>query len=195
MNYDQWRHYLRGLFFEAVKRPERAIAAYGESLRHNPNFAQAARCLGYLHAARNDIQDAEDYFLLALRLKPNADMWFNLGFVRDRHGRREAAIEAFREAVQLNPKLDRAWYGMGLAHAALGRHDEAAQALQRAAELQPMNGHAWYALGMAYHHCNQPDKVKEVALHMARFDPKLTRQLIRDAERGDLSHLIHDLRL
>ena len=50
-----------------------------------------------------------------------------------------------------------------------------------------MNGHAWYALGMAYHHAHQPEKVKEVALHMVRFDPAMTRQLIKEAERADLA--------
>lgn len=194
MNYDQWRHYLRGLFFEVIKRPEQAIAAYRETLRHNPQFPQAARCLGYLHAARQEYAEAEDYYLMAQRLAPNADTWFNLGFIREQLGRKEQAIEAFREAVALNPKLDRAWYGMGLVHAALGDHAQAAEALQRAAELQPMNGHAWYALGMAYHHTHQPDKVKEVALHMLRFDPILTKRLIQEAERSDLVDLVRDVR-
>lgn len=195
MNFDQWRHYLRGLLFEAFKKPERAIEEYRLTLRHNPNFAQAAFCLGYLHAARSSYDEAEDYFLLGLQLKPNAEVYFNLGFIRDKAGRKEKAVEAFREAVRLKPTLDRAWYGMGLALGALGQHQEAAKALEEAARLQPMNGHAWYALGMAYHHAHQPEKVKEVALHMVRFDPAMTRQLVHEAERGDLAHLVKDLQL
>jgi tetratricopeptide (TPR) repeat protein len=194
MNFDQWRHYGRGLFFELIRRPNLAIAAYRESLRHNPGFAQAARCLGYLHAARHDYAAATGYYEQALRLKPDADTWFNLGFLRDQAGHRDEAIAAFDEAVTLDSKLDRAWYGMGLAHATQGRHERAAECLQRAAELQPMNGHAWYALGMAYHHTRQPDKVKEVALHMLRFDPVLTKRLVHDAERSDLADLVRDVR-
>lgn len=195
MNFEQWRHYLRGLLFEAFRKPERAIGEYRLALRHNPNFAKAAFCLGYLHAARSSYDEAEDYFLLGLRLKPDADVYFNLGFIRDKAGRREQAIEAFREAVRLKPALDRAWYGMGLAHGALGQHEEAARALEEAGRLQPMNGHAWYALGMAYHHAHQPDKVKEVVQHMLRFDPVMTRQLIQEADRSDLAHLVKDLQL
>jgi len=37
--------------------------------------------------------------------------------------------------------------------------------------------------------------VKEVALHMVRFDPAMTRQLIKEAERADLAHLVQDLQL
>ena len=181
MNFDQWRYYLRGLLLEMLKRPDAAMTAYRQALKAAPEFAQAASCLGYLHAARNEIDEAEDYYLLSLRLKPNADIWFNLGFIRDKHGRKEQAIEAFREAIRLKPTLDRAWYGMGLAHGALGQHEEAARALEEAGRLQPMNAHAWYALGMAYHHAHQPDKVKEVVMHLLRFDPVMTRQLIQEA--------------
>lgn len=195
MNFDQWRYYLRGLLLEMLKRPDAAMTAYRQALKAAPEFSQAASCLGYLHAARNEIDEAEDYYLLSLRLKPNADIWFNLGFIRDKNGRKEQAIEAFREAVRLKPTLDRAWYGMGLAHGALGRHEEAARALEEAGRLQPMNAHAWYALGMAYHHAHQPDKVKEVVMHLLRFDPVMTRQLIQEAERSDLSHLVRDLQV
>lgn len=194
MNFDQWRHYGRGLFFEFFKRQEQAIEAYRAALRHNPDFIQAARCLGYLHAQRHEYQDAEDYYLLVLRTQgQEADTWFNLGYLRDQAGRHAPAIEAFQEAVKHNPKHDRAWYGLGHAHAALGQHEKAAEALQHAAELQPMNGHAWYALGMAYHHNHQPEKVKDVALHLSRFDPALTRRLVLESEHADLNHLIHEL--
>jgi len=95
--------------------------------------------------------------------------------------------------VRLNKAIDRAWYGMGLAHAHLGRHEEAAAALHEAAALQPMNPHAWYALGMAYHALNRPAKVKEVVMHLVRFDPRMTRRLIQEAGRSDLAHLVKDL--
>lgn len=194
MKFDPWRHYLRGLLFESLKRPQPAIAAYREALHADPDFAQAARCLAYLHAARHEHEQAAGYYLHALRLRPgDAESWFNLGFIRDQAHDKPGAIEAFQEAARLKPTLDRAWYGMGMAHAVLGQHAEAASALARAAELQPMNGHAWYALGMAYHHCRQPDKVKEVVQHLLRFDPVMTRRLIQEAERADLAHLVQDL--
>jgi tetratricopeptide (TPR) repeat protein len=195
MNFEQWRHYLRGLAFAAFNKPVRAIEEYRLTLKHNPDFVQAAVRMGCLHAARSEYDEAEDSFLLSLRLKPSADVYFNLGFIRAKAGRNEKAVEAFREAVRLNPTLDRAWYGMGLALGALGQHQEAALALEEAGRLQPMNGHAWYALGMAYHHACQPEKVKEVALHMVRFDPAMTRQLIKEAERADLAYLVKDLQL
>jgi cytochrome c-type biogenesis protein CcmH/NrfG len=102
-------------------------------------------------------------------------------------------MAAFNTAVQINPKFDRAWYGMGMCHAALGDHAAAAAALHEAATLQPMNAHAWYALGMAHQHLNDSGRVKEIILHLHRFDPKMTRQLIQETGRSDLAYLVADL--
>ena len=72
---------------------------------------------------------------------------------------------------------------MGLAYAAQNQHDAAAKALEKAAELQPMNPHAWYALGMANHTMGNKAKVDEIVTHLERFDPKMTRQLMRETGR------------
>ena len=80
-----------------------------------------------------------------------------------------------------------------LAQAALGRHREAVRCLSETTGLQPMNGHAWYALGMAWHHSREPDKVKEVAEHLVRIDPQMTRRLIQETGRADLAHLVAHL--
>ena len=69
---------------------------------------------------------------------------------------------------------------MGLAHAALNQHDAAAKAFEQAAELQPMNPHAWYSLGMAHYTMGNKDKLRDVIAHLDRFDPKMTKQLIRE---------------
>jgi tetratricopeptide (TPR) repeat protein len=122
----------------------------------------------------------------------NAQAWFNLGYLYDQTSRPPKAVDAFEQAVRLDPKLDPAWYGLGLALATLGRHAEAARALEEAARLQPMNGRAWYQLGMAYHTLHQEVKVKEIALHLNRFDRHMTRRLILDTGRTDLAHLIAD---
>jgi len=120
-------------------------------------------------------------------------MYFNLGYSCDKSGARNEAIDAFNAAVKINPKLDRAWYGLGMCQAAAGDHKAAAAALHEASTLQPMNPHAWYALGMAHHHLNEPERVKEISLHLHRFDPKMTRHLIQETGRSDLAYLVADL--
>ncbi len=105
----------------------------------------------------------------------------------------DEAVAAFAAATRLNPRLDRAWYGMGLAHAAQGRHAQAAEALAEAVRLQPFNGVAFYQLAMAHHHDGRADEVASVFKRLMRFDPKLARQLARDAGRDDLLPLLPKL--
>ena len=194
MGYEYWRHYARGWVFHFIGKTGLAYEAYTIAFRHNPQDVQSARHLAAIAAQRQDYPSAEQWFLKVLQITPeDADSHFNLGFVREKMKVPRLAIESFREAVRLNPALDRAWYGMGLAHAALGDHAAAAASLREATSLQPMNGHAWYQLGMAYHHNGEPGKVEQVVNKLLTFDPKITRQLIKDSGREDLAHLLPEM--
>ncbi len=194
MNFAKWQHYLRAQLFQALHKDEAAIISYKLTLQAAPEFARAAACIGFIHAKRGDFAAAAPHFLQATQIDPgDADIHFNLGYVYDKLGKYQEALQAFDTVLRLSPKFDRAWYGKGMCHAALGDHRAAAAALLEAATLQPMNPHAWYALGMAHHHLHEPERVKEIILQLNRFDPRMTRQLIHETERSDLSYLVHDL--
>lgn len=194
MNFEKWRHYLRARLFHLLRNDDEALKEYRLTLQAAPDDAHAAACIAFIHAKRNEFGEAARYFREALRGKPDdAELYFNLGYVCDKHDALNEAVEAFSQAVRLSPTLDRAWYGLGICHARRGDHAAAAQALHEAANLQPMNPHAWYALGMAHHHLHEANKVKEVILHLHRFDPRMARHLIQDAQRTDLTHLVADL--
>ena len=191
---EHWRYYIRGRLLEALGRAEASITAYQAALRVKPDFHRCLNRIAYVLAGLERYAEAEPYFRAVLDADPvNAVAHFNLGYTYDKRGMFEKAIEAFGAATRLNPRIDRAWYGLGLSHAALGKHEDAAKALREAATLQPMNPHAWYQLGMAYHKLHKPEKVDEVVMHLLRFDPKMTRRLIVDAERSDLAHLVQHL--
>lgn len=191
---EHWRFYVQGRLLELINRREAALAAYRSAVHVKPDFLRATNRLAYMLASLERYAEAEPYFREVLKSDPgNAVAHFNLGFTLQKRGDLPAAIDEFRAATQRNPKIDRAWYGMGMSHAALGQHHEASEALYEAATLQPMNPHAWYQLGMAYHSSQQAEKVREVALHLVRFDPRMTRRLILDAERSDLAYLVANL--
>jgi len=194
MDFDHWRHYARGWFFHFFGKTDRAHAAFLAAHRADPRDAQSLRHLAAITAGQQRWEAAEAWFAKVLDLAPgDADAWFNLGYARERAGRAEAAIAAFRAAVRLKPAQDRAWYGMGLAEARRGDHDAAAEALREAARLQPMNGEALYQLGMALHHARRPDELEAIIAGLVTFDPKRARQLVIDAQRPDLGHLIPKL--
>lgn len=189
MNFDRWRHGLRGMMFELLRQPERAMAAYLDSHHADPGHAGTLRMLGWLEARRERWPEAVRWFEQAVAAEPgDAHTWFNLGYARDKGGMDEPAIAALVRATELNPDNDRAWYGLGMLYARLGRHADAAAALTEAGRLQPMNGLAWYALGMAWQHCNAPDKVAAVIEHTLTHDPQTAQRLIRDTGRSDYAH-------
>ncbi|MEK6244631.1 MAG: tetratricopeptide repeat protein [Pseudomonadota bacterium] len=191
---EHWGYYLRGRLLELFGLKSQAITAYTSAIKMKAGFPRPTNRIAYLLASLGRFDEAEPYFHAVLRADPdNAVAHFNLGYTLDKRHRFEPAIAAFREATRLRPGLDRAWYGLGLAHAALGHHPQAAAALEQAARLQPMNPHAWYQLGMAQHACGNRARFDEVAMHLLRFDPKMTRRLIADAQRDDLAHLVKDL--
>jgi len=194
MNLDAWRHFLRARFFQLFRNPSAAVAAYREALAAAPGMAPAAHRLAWLLAGQGDDAGAEAALRQTVNASPgNAVAWFNLGYICDRQRKTDEAIAAFTEAVRLDPKLDRAWYGLGHCHT-LNHHDnDAVPAFERAIQIDPMNWHAWIALGLCFHRLGEADKVRDVAMHLNRYQRRLARQLIRDTGRTDLEHLIADL--
>ncbi len=194
MNFEQWRYYCLARFWQSLKQPHKALEAYRILLARGARSAKALRHMAFIHASQARFDEAARIFSEALQLEPDdAHTHFNLGYARDKLGRHAQAIEAFSEAVRRHPALDRAWYGMGMAYAALGRHADAVDAFGKAAELQPMGAPVWLQLGMACHHAGNAGRVREVILHLNRFDPVMARQLIRDTGATDMAHLVKDL--
>lgn len=195
MNLDAWRHYLRGRALLVLRRPEDALAAFREALAADPRLARAAHGLAFLLAERGQYPEAEATLRqVVVRAPGSTTAWFNLGYVCDRQHKTGEAIAAFSEAVRLDPKLGRAWYGLGHCRAEARDDAAAVPAFERVIQIDPMNWHAWIALGMCFHRLDQADKVRDVAMHLNRYQRRLARQLIRDTGRADLEHLVADLR-
>jgi predicted Zn-dependent protease len=151
-------------------------------LAHWPDDAYALASRSHLRAQRGAtelaLDDAER--LVALHPHRSAADWFNLAFLRDSVQRIDAAEAAFRRALAIDPKLDRAWYGLALTLIRQGRLDEAVAALKRNTELQPMSPFGWYQLARVHAERSEPDKARHVIAHLKKFEPKVAAQLERE---------------
>jgi tetratricopeptide (TPR) repeat protein len=110
----------------------------------------------------------------------SAAHWFNLAFLLDEAERYDEAEPAFRRAVEMDPKLDRAWYGLGLVLIRLQRLDEAVAALERNTELQPMSPFGWYQLARVQVDREEPEAARKIIRHLKGFEPKVAEQLTRE---------------
>lgn len=74
-------------------------------------------------------------FKKVLQVYQNAEVYYNLGYIKTAQGKYEEAIQAFRRATQINNAYAQAYQKMGEVYALLGRQDEAQQCLEKAGEI------------------------------------------------------------
>jgi len=121
----------------------------------------------------------------ALEQQPhNALLHFNRAFLLEQHSLLAEAEQAFRQAVGIDEKLDRAWYGLGLVLIRQHRFEEALLALKRNTSLQPMSPFGWYQMARVHLDLNQPEKTEEIIRHLHGFEPKVAEQLRRETGLG-----------
>jgi tetratricopeptide (TPR) repeat protein len=129
-------------------------------------------------AAAGAILDAQA--LVQHHPERSAADWFNLAFLLEHADRLDEAQAAFRKAVALDPRLERAWYGLGLTLIRQRHFDEAVAALKRNTELQPMSPYGWYQLARVHVDRDEPDEALKVIRHLKGFEPKVAEQLERE---------------
>jgi len=163
-------------------RTARAQDIFTSMLERWPDDGYALASRAHLHAqaGRRDAALDDAQALVHAYPQRSAADWFNLAFLLDEDGRPAEAEPAFRRALDMDPKLDRAWYGLGLALIRLGRLDEAIAALERNTELQPMSPYGWYQLARVQVDRQEPDKARKIIRHLKGFEPKVAAQLERE---------------
>lgn len=180
--FDYWLLKLRALFWLLLGRHEAAAEAFGEMLRRWPDdaYALASRSHVLAQLGRRDAAIADARRLTDLHPGRSAGDWFNLAFLLEAAGRNDEAEPAFRRAIALDPKLDRAWYGLGLVLIRQGRLDEAVDALKRNTELQPMSPYGWYQLARVHVDRHDDDEARKIIRHLEGFEPQVAAQLQRE---------------
>lgn len=177
-----WRLKLQAMALLVLTRSDAALDVFSAMLTRWPDdaYARASRAHLLAQAGRRDEALADAQALTAAHPKRSAADWFNLAFLLDEGGRHAEAEPAFRRALALDPKLDRAWYGLGLVLIRLQRFDEAIEALQRNTELQPMSPYGWYQLARVHMDREQPDEALRIIRRLKEFEPKVAAQLERE---------------
>jgi tetratricopeptide (TPR) repeat protein len=163
-------------------RHRHAIRLLDEELARRPQDPYALSNRAHLHAQLGDRPRAIADLRTLVTTHPDrsAADWFNLAFLQEGEGEIDAAESSFRQALALDPKLDRAWYGLGLVLIQQRRYDEAAAALKRNTELQPMSPYGWYQLARVHMDRKQPDEARRIITHLRGFEPKVAAQLERE---------------
>lgn len=173
---------LKALLLLVLNRRESALGVFSEMASRWPGDAYVLASRSHLHAQLGMKAEAlaDAQALTSAHPQRSAADWFNLAYLLDEAGQHAQAEPAFRHALQLDPKLDRAWYGLGLLLIRLQRFDEAIAALKRNTELQPMSPYGWYQLARVHFDRHEPEETRRIIRHLKEFDPKVATQLERE---------------
>ncbi|MBL0037863.1 MAG: tetratricopeptide repeat protein [Nitrosomonadales bacterium] len=84
--------------------------------------------------------------------------WFAQGVACDNLQKYEEAIEAYRQALRLQPEYADAWYNLGIAYGNLKKYGLATLAYEEAVRIEPERASAWFNLGVAYYFQDKREK-------------------------------------
>ncbi len=121
-----WAFINRGLAYEQVRRPERALGDYNTALLLNPTDAVGFNNRGNVLARMGDLEGAVADHTRAIELNPDyVEAYYNRGADFEELGDLEAALRDYSRALEQSPDYTVARVSRAAAYCALGRVEEA----------------------------------------------------------------------
>jgi tetratricopeptide (TPR) repeat protein len=149
---------------QAVDALEKAITADPRHLKAHNNMALASIDLG-------ELELAEAHYRESLAIEPQAAIHNDLGFVLERQGMTDEAVEQYHKALELDPESASAHYNLGVSLAGRGE-DAAAERHIRTALAQKPSAQTYTGLGFVLWKQGRVDEAI-ASLHDAiEADPK-----------------------
>jgi S1-C subfamily serine protease len=125
----------------------------------------------------NKIRDLEAAVIKEIRIEDyqkTAEYWFNLGYAYSSAGRKTDAVNAYKEAIKIKPKLINAHFNLGNVYGRLGRNKEAIESYKQALRLKPNYAAAHNNLGNIYITLKRYEEAAEACKQAIRINPDYT---------------------
>ncbi len=140
-----------------LDQTEKAITAYREALKINPDDINCNYHLAKLLVDSNQLEEAEAIFKKLAEKNPNDAITYygQIMQMYDRVEKFDKAVEAAQKIVDLDPQSQVALYNLAIMYDRLGQLEEAAETLNKCLALKNDYTYAWFNLGIIY------DKMKK----------------------------------
>ncbi|MFB3883804.1 MAG: tetratricopeptide repeat protein [Thermodesulfobacteriota bacterium] len=143
--------YLLGLRHLWIEDYGQALALFEETVRRNPDHADAHFQRGYCFTKLGRYKEAIDAYQESIRLKPEDSVTLNnLCVAYNRAEHYEEALATCLRAILLKSDLVEAYNNLGWTFHKLGRYQEAIEVCRRAIQLKPDFSLAYFNLGNNY---------------------------------------------
>jgi len=149
----------RGVALVTQGRYTEAIQSFDEAIWVNADYAPAWKCKGDALYDQGKFADAAS----ATRVEN--------GKITHRRGNFADAIQAYDEALRLDPEYAAAWKCKGDALDAVGRTSEAMEAYDEAIQLDQNLSSAWYKKGNILYYQGKNDEALRAYEEVIRLDP------------------------
>lgn len=170
---------------------EKAAASNGSAQGKTPASAQDLRQLdALLRGGRYAVAERQARELLG-RHAGSPQVWYMLGMAVISQGRLEEAVEPFRRAWELDPRMAPAGFNLAFALERLGRLDEALDAYRRTVVVAPQMADAHNNLGNVLHKLERDEEAlaaygRAIALAPQTAPFRMNRgDVLRDLDRLD----------
>ncbi len=179
-NMESQFHYEEGCSLRNIKFYNKALDAFDEAIKLNPNYQEAWYSKGLTLQDLERSREAITAFEKAIEINDKSDFasyaWYDKGLIHrklagvenERKVRLEEALDAFRNAIIINPKYGCALYNEGLTLRDLGNNEEALKFFDKAIEIDRKYDDSYYYKGIVLRELG--DKVKEYEVKIQKYD-------------------------
>jgi tetratricopeptide (TPR) repeat protein len=118
-------------------KSEEAMQALEKALALDPRHAKAHNNLALAAVDLGELELAEAHYRESLAIEPQPAIYSDLGFVLERQGLPEAAVELYRKSLELDPACASAHYNLGAYELRRGEYAAAERHFRAALQAKP----------------------------------------------------------
>jgi predicted O-linked N-acetylglucosamine transferase (SPINDLY family) len=139
--------HLLGTVAAQAGKSDIAVELIGRAIRLKPRWAEAHGNLGNVLVLQRRFHDAVEAYRLAIDIRGNPHLYYNLANALREMGHIAEAIAAYRQSIALDPEFIDPRINLGIALAGAGELDEARAVLASAIEKRPDSAAAHNTFG------------------------------------------------
>ncbi len=164
-----------GLIAVSVNKMDMAAQMIAKASECRPVEMTYHRALTEIYRRLGDLDKALHHGRQATKKGENdADSFYNYGLALADDKKFEEAIEAYKQAVTLNPQYGLAYNNLGSAHENIDNLDYAFDAYKRAVEINPKHSEAQHNLGAILNQRGQNEEARECYIKAIEANPNFT---------------------